>query len=81
MILPLSSYASLERDDRKESTSSRNIMQGASFRANVKTDLAYFSVSPCHLFLIVDMSRLRKLAFTYEAITLAISVFPHPGGP
>mmetsp|Transcript_2579 Transcript_2579/g.5398 ORF Transcript_2579/g.5398 Transcript_2579/m.5398 type:complete len:220 (-) Transcript_2579:707-1366(-) len=69
------------RLDKRESTSSMKITQGASRLARVKTAFAFFSDSPSHLFSMDEASTLRKLAPPSLARAFASIVFPVPGGP
>mmetsp|Transcript_20159 Transcript_20159/g.37610 ORF Transcript_20159/g.37610 Transcript_20159/m.37610 type:complete len:277 (+) Transcript_20159:69-899(+) len=68
-------------DDRIESTSSMKTTHGARRRASVKTALAFFSLSPNHLFSIDEASTAKKVAPPSVATALASMVFPVPGGP
>ena len=60
-------------------TSSINTTQGARRLASVNTALAFFSLSPSHLFSITLASTLRKVAPPSVATALASIVFPVPG--
>lgn len=61
--------------------SSINMMQGCNFTANEKTAEANFWLSPYHLSVSIDRSKLMKFVPASLAVALAIIVFPHPGGP
>lgn len=54
-------------------------MQGCSLTAKLKTAAANFCVSPYHLSVRRDTSRLMKLMFASLAVALAIRVLPQPG--
>ncbi len=63
------------------SSSSKNITQGAAWRAFLKTSLTPFSDSPTHLLINSGPLMLMKLASDVAATDLAIMVLPVPGGP
>ncbi|PKI56896.1 hypothetical protein CRG98_022725 [Punica granatum] len=63
------------------STSSTKIIVGETFAARVNRARTFFSSSPNHLEVMVDMDTLMKLAPASLAMALASIVFPVPGGP
>lgn len=54
-------------------------MQGCNLTARLKTAAASFCVSPYHLSVSSDTSRLMKLICASLAVAFAIRVLPHPG--
>ncbi|KAF4354808.1 hypothetical protein F8388_018012 [Cannabis sativa] len=63
------------------STSSTKIIVGETLAAKVKRALTFFSSSPNHFDVMVDMETLMKLAPASLAMAFAIIVLPVPGGP
>ena len=63
------------------STSSTNIIVGDTLAASVNKALTFFSSSPNHFEVIVDMETFMKLAPASLAMAFAIIVLPVPGGP
>uniref|UniRef100_A0A7C9FDR4 Uncharacterized protein n=1 Tax=Opuntia streptacantha TaxID=393608 RepID=A0A7C9FDR4_OPUST len=63
------------------STSSMKIIVGDTLAARVNNARTFFSSSPNHFEVIVDIETLMKLAPASWAIALANMVFPVPGGP
>uniref|UniRef100_A0A7C9DWV3 Uncharacterized protein n=1 Tax=Opuntia streptacantha TaxID=393608 RepID=A0A7C9DWV3_OPUST len=63
------------------STSSTNTTLGAILLASEKTALTYFSPSPNHLEVILDIDIFMKFAPASVATAFASIVFPVPGGP
>lgn len=61
--------------------SSMKIMHGWIFSANVNIALASLGLSPYHLSMRVEISRLIKLTLASLAVALAMRVLPQPGGP
>uniref|UniRef100_A0A0A9CK03 Uncharacterized protein n=1 Tax=Arundo donax TaxID=35708 RepID=A0A0A9CK03_ARUDO len=63
------------------STSSTKIIVGATLAAKLNNARTFFSSSPNHFDVMVDIDTLMKLAPASLAIALASIVFPVPGGP
>ncbi|BAT94270.1 hypothetical protein VIGAN_08085300 [Vigna angularis var. angularis] len=63
------------------STSSIKIIVGATFAASENRARTFFSSSPNHFEVMVDIETLMKLAPASFAIAFASIVFPVPGGP
>lgn len=57
------------------------IMHGCILTAKVKTAAASFWLSPYHLSVRIETSRLMKRVPASLAVAFAIRVFPQPGGP
>ena len=63
------------------STSSTKIIVGETFAASINNARTFFSSSPNHLEVIVDIETLMKLAPTSLAMAFANIVLSVPGGP
>ncbi|GMP70388.1 hypothetical protein CsSME_00029260 [Camellia sinensis var. sinensis] len=63
------------------STSSTKIIVGETFAASVNKARTFFSSSPNHFEVMVDIETLMKLAPASLAMAFASIVFPVPGGP
>ncbi|CAL9008647.1 unnamed protein product [Prunus brigantina] len=63
------------------STSSTKILVGETFAASVNRARSFFSSSPNHFQVMVDIETLIKLAPASFAMAFASIVFPVPGGP
>src|SRR5205809_567804 len=70
-----------ERDERSESISSTNMIDGAIAFASPKRARTSFSLSPCHLEVKLDADIEKKVDFDSVATALASIVLPVPGGP